>query len=56
MVSSRHCLEHSPIPLLTLFEYNRELKTGGNCYIEVPQPDSLHIDNPNHYSLFSDRG
>jgi ubiquinone/menaquinone biosynthesis C-methylase UbiE len=56
VVWSRHCLEHSAMPLLTLFEYNRVLKTGGNCYIEVPQPESLHIDNPNHYSLFSDRG
>ncbi|MEX2142598.1 MAG: class I SAM-dependent methyltransferase [Pirellulales bacterium] len=56
VVWSRHCLEHSPMPLLTLFEYNRVLKTGGNCYVEVPQPDSLHVDNPNHYSLFSDRG
>jgi ubiquinone/menaquinone biosynthesis C-methylase UbiE len=53
---ARHCLEHSPMPLLTLFEYARVLRTHGWLYIEVPQPDSIHVDNPNHYSLFSDRG
>lgn len=53
---SRHCLEHSVMPLLTLFEYNRVTAPGGYLYVEVPQPESLHIDNPNHYSLFSDRG
>jgi SAM-dependent methyltransferase len=26
LVWSRHCLEHSPMPLLTLFEYNRVLR------------------------------
>lgn len=56
LVWSRHCLEHSAMPLLTLFEYNRVLREGKYCYVEVPQPDSVHIENPNHYSLFSDRG
>lgn len=56
MVWSRHCLEHSAMPLLTLFEYNRVLREGKYAYVEVPQPDSIHIENPNHYSLFSDRG
>ena len=55
LVWSRHCLEHSPMPLLTLFEYNRVLGDGGFLYVEVPQPDSVHIENPNHYSLFADR-
>lgn len=56
LVWSRHCLEHSAMPLLTLLEYNRVLKDDGFLYVEVPQPDSIHIDTPNHYSLFSDRG
>ncbi|MCI0457148.1 MAG: class I SAM-dependent methyltransferase [Gemmataceae bacterium] len=56
LVWSRHCLEHSPMPLLTLFEYNRVTREKGFVYVEVPQPDSIHVENPNHYSLFSDRG
>jgi SAM-dependent methyltransferase len=56
LVWSRHCLEHSAMPLLTLFEYNRVASEKGFVYVEVPQPESLHIGNPNHYSLFSDRG
>lgn len=56
LIWSRHCIEHSPMPLLTLFEYNRVVRDGGFVYIEVPQADSVHIENPNHYSLFSDRG
>ena len=55
LVWSRHCLEHSTMPLLTLFEYNRVARDAGFVYVEVPQPDSVHIENPNHYSLFSDR-
>ena len=51
---SRHCLEHSPMPLLTLFEYNRVLRDDGFVYVEVPQPDSIHLGTPNHYSLLSD--
>jgi ubiquinone/menaquinone biosynthesis C-methylase UbiE len=56
LVWSRHCLEHSPMPLMTLFEYNRVVRDAGFVYVEVPQADSIHIEKPNHYSLFSDRG
>jgi ubiquinone/menaquinone biosynthesis C-methylase UbiE len=51
----RHCLEHSPMPLITLFEFERVTKPSGFLYVEVPQDDSIHIDNPNHYSVLSDR-
>ena len=56
-VWSRHCLEHSLMPFFTLFEYNRILKTGGICYIELPAPnmEASHETNPNHYSVLDSR-
>lgn len=51
---SRHCLEHSVMPFFTLVEYNRVLKMGGTCYIELPSPDvsgGQHETNPNHYAV-----
>lgn len=57
-VYSRHCLEHSIMPYFTLVEYNRVLKNGGLCYIELPCPDTLealHETNPNHYSVMGKR-
>ena len=53
LVWSRHCLEHSVMPLFTLHEMNRVLKPGGVCYVEVPAPDTdcQHQANPNHYSV-----
>jgi ubiquinone/menaquinone biosynthesis C-methylase UbiE len=50
---SRHCLEHSFMPLYTLHEYYRVLKKGGYVYVEVPAPDTMfnHQNNPNHYSV-----
>jgi len=50
---SRHSLEHSPFPYITLLEYNRVLRPGGYIYIEVPQPDCEreHEKNLNHYSI-----
>lgn len=53
----RHCLEHSPYPLFTLFEFNRILKPLGRAYIEVPAPDCdrPHEDNENHYSIMGSR-
>src|SRR3990172_7187519 len=41
LVWSRHCLEHSPMPLMTLFEYNRVVRDAGFVYVEVPQADSI---------------
>lgn len=51
LVYARHVLEHSPFPLLTLFEFNRVLTAGGFLYVEVPQAESIHCSNPNHYSM-----
>ena len=51
LVYARHVLEHSPFPLLTLFEFNRVLKINGLLYVEVPWAESIHTTNPNHYSM-----
>lgn len=53
MMFSRHSLEHSPFPYITLLEYNRVLKPGGKLYVEVPAPDceQPHEENSNHYSI-----
>lgn len=50
---SRHSLEHSPFPYITLLEYNRVLKPNAKLYIEVPQPDCelQHEENKNHFSI-----
>ena len=51
----RQVLEHSPWPYITLMEYNRVLKMGGQLYVETPCPDSddrKHENNINHYSVF----
>ncbi len=55
LVWCRHCLEHSPFPMLALSELRRVLKPGGLLYVEVPAPDTecRHQTNPNHYSVFS---
>lgn len=55
LIWCRHCIEHSPMPMITLLELERVAKEGGYCYLEVPQDDSVHIDNRNHYSVLSDR-
>ena len=55
LVWCRHTLEHSVMPMIALMEFHRVLKDGGNLYIEVPQDESVHVDNPNHYSMLSDR-
>lgn len=53
MIWSRHSLEHSPFPYITLLEYNRVLRPNGVLFIEVPQPDCErnHENNKNHYSV-----
>lgn len=52
---ARHVLEHSPIPLFTLFEYRRLLANNGIAYVEVPAPNTSahHELNQNHYSVFT---
>ena len=51
----RHCLEHSPMPYLTLLEFNRILKKGARVYIEMPQPggDRKLEHMVNHYSVMN---
>jgi len=51
LVWVRHCIEHSVMPLITLFEFNRVLKKGKYLYLEMPQAESIHVNNSNHYSL-----
>lgn len=55
LVWCRHALEHSVMPMIALMEFNRVLRPGGYLYVEVPQDESVHADNPNHYSMLSDR-
>jgi len=52
-IFARHVLEHSPFPMITLFEYNRLLKQGSKMYLEFPAPDCerMHEYNLNHYSI-----
>lgn len=53
LLFSRHSLEHSPFPYISLLEYNRVLRPRGWLYIETPRPDSerSHENNRNHYSI-----
>jgi len=55
LIWCRHALEHSVMPMIALMEFKRVLRDGGYIYIEVPQDGGIHVDNPNHYSMLSDR-
>lgn len=54
-VWARHVLEHSPMPLFTLYEYKRVMAPDATLYVEVPAPDTFahHERNPNHFSIMS---
>jgi|TARA_B100000029_G_scaffold110967_1_gene102918 ubiquinone/menaquinone biosynthesis C-methylase UbiE len=54
---SRHCLEHSPFPYLTLMEYLRVCKPLGRIYIEMPAPNNHRpLERiANHYSIMDTR-
>lgn len=54
LVWCRHSLEHSVMPLIALMEFNRVLNKEGSLYVEVPSDNIIHMENKNHYSLFSD--
>ncbi len=54
LVWCRHTLEHSPMPMIALMEFNRVLGKSGYLYIEVPADNVMHIENPNHFSVLSD--
>lgn len=51
LVFSRHSLEHSPMPILTLMEWNRVSST----YLGVilPAPEHYTFEGLNHYSVMS---
>jgi ubiquinone/menaquinone biosynthesis C-methylase UbiE len=51
MIFARHSLEHSPMPLLTLMEWNRVGKSF-LCLI-LPQPKYWKWAGRNHYSVMS---
>lgn len=57
MVWARHSLEHSPWPLLTLYEFSRVCKPNGLLYAEMPAPgtECYHECNENHYSVLPPR-
>jgi ubiquinone/menaquinone biosynthesis C-methylase UbiE len=54
LVWCRHALEHSVMPIITLMEFRRVLKSDGFLFVEVPMDNCLHIENKDHYSLFPD--
>ena len=49
LIFSRHSLEHSPMPLLTLMEWHRVARKY-LCLI-LPKPDYCGFKMPNHYSV-----
>jgi len=49
LIWCRHCLEHSPMPLLTLFEFARVARNW-LCVI-VPKPSFFGRVGQNHYSV-----
>lgn len=51
-IYASHVLEHSPVPLLVLYYFNKSIKDSGFVYIEVPSPKPWSIHNQNHYSIF----
>jgi SAM-dependent methyltransferase len=57
-VWARHVMEHSIMPFYLLHVIHQALSPGGYLYIEVPLANSYfqHEDNPNHYSVLSERG
>jgi len=54
LVWCRHSLEHSIMPLIALMEFRRVMTPEGRLYVEVPSDNVVHMENANHYSLFSD--
>lgn len=50
MIFSRHSLEHSPMPLLTLMEWHRVSRK--YLVVIVPSPDFWGVYGKNHFSVF----
>ena len=55
LVWCRDALEHSVMPLITLFEFNRVLRPGKYALIVVPPPGEWTAAS-NHYSVLDDSG
>lgn len=55
LVWCRDALEHSAMPLVTLFEFNRVLRAGKYVFVVVPTPD-YWVGASNHYSVLTDEG
>jgi SAM-dependent methyltransferase len=53
LIWCRDTLEHTVMPLLTLFEFNRILKPGGYLVAIVPKP-GFWTSAANHYSVLTD--
>lgn len=51
LVFSRHSLEHSPMPLLTLMEWRRVAKNW--LGLVVPAPEHYTFEGQNHYSVMT---
>lgn len=51
MVFSRHSLEHSPMPILSLMEWSRVSK--GWLGVVLPAPEHYTFEGQNHYSVMS---
>lgn len=51
LIFSRHSLEHSPMPLLTLFEWQRVAKDW--LGLVLPHPDWYTYKGHNHYSVMN---
>lgn len=51
LVFSRHSLEHSPMPILTLMEWSRVSK--GFLGVVLPAPEHYTFEGLNHYSVMS---
>ncbi|MBN1593344.1 MAG: class I SAM-dependent methyltransferase [Candidatus Coatesbacteria bacterium] len=55
LVWCRDAIEHSVMPLIALFEFNRVLRPGKYAFIVVPTPD-YWVGASNHYSVLTDGG
>ena len=53
LIFSRHSLEHSPFPLLTLMEWHRIAKK--YLMLILPEPESYTYVGKNHYSVMNPR-
>jgi len=51
LVFSRHSLEHSPMPLLTLMEWNRVARNW--LGLVLPAPEHYTYEGQNHYSVMN---